>query len=409
MYMLNTSEALLAAASLIGAYVMAVQYFRFQRCDRIESKFRRTGRLSSMTVKEAHDIMRQLRELEFPFALRSSTKMTTLKTASVPTVADLFVATGQRSEKNNTKRAADTEVIMNEIHDREAGSDAHVMAFARMNYIHSRYRKAGKILDEDMLHTLGSAVVDVFRSIEKYEWRQLSDVEKCAVGVFYRSMGEAMEIPFHLLPSGKTGFTDGIHFAQELCDFTVEYEKTAAKPTQSTLFISRRLMSLETANYPSILRPVVEHIIATRLDEHIRVSMGYRKPGITLSSLAAGSVAIRKFILRYLSLPRPDFMAVKVLDATPDPSTGRYTVKEWLDNPWYVKPTFSNRWGLKSWSVRLFGTGNVPTKNGPFRDEGYDIKAIGPQIMENKGQAEVEEIFENFRKRDIPAGCPFHA
>ncbi|KAE8421940.1 hypothetical protein BDV36DRAFT_18713 [Aspergillus pseudocaelatus] len=409
MYMLNTSEALFAAASLIGLYVLAVQYLRFQRCDRIESKFKRAGRpLSSMTVKEAHDIMRQLRELEFPFALRSSTRMTTLKTASVPTVADLFVATGQRSEKNNTKRGADTEVLMNEIHDREAGSDAHMMAFARMNYIHSRYRTAGKILDEDMLHTLGSAVVDLFRSIEKYEWRQLSDVEKCAVGVVYRSMGEAMEIPFNLLPSGKAGFTDGIHFAQELCDFTVEYEMTAVKPTQSTLFISRRLVGLETANYPSILRPAVESIIATRLDEHIRVSMGYRKPGIALSSLVASLVAMRKFILRYLSLPRPDFMAVKVLDAAPDAYTGRYAVKEWLDNPWYVKPTFLNRWGLKSWSVRLFGTGNVPTKNGPFRDEGYDIKAIGPQTMENKGQAEVEAIFEKFRKKDLPTGCPFH-
>lgn len=97
---------------------------------------------------------------------------------------------------------------------------------------------------------------------------------KCAVGVFYRSMGEAMEIPFNLLPSHKAGFTDGIHFAQEVCDLTVEYEKTAVKPTQSTLFINRRLMGLETANYPSILRPVFESIIATRLDEHIRVNMG---------------------------------------------------------------------------------------------------------------------------------------
>ncbi|KOC12022.1 hypothetical protein AFLA70_207g002031 [Aspergillus flavus AF70] len=386
MHMLNTSEALLAGASLIGLYVLAVQYFRFQRCDRIESQFRRAGRpLSSMTVKEAHNIIRQLRELESPFALRSSTRMTTLKTAFVPTVTDLFVATGQRNEKNNTKRRADTEVLMNEIHDREACSDAHVMAFARMNYIHSRYRKAGKILDEDMLHTLGSAVVDLFRSIEKYEWRQLTDVEKCAVGVFYRSMGEAMEIPFNLVPSGKAGFTDGIHFAQELCDFTVEYEKTAVKPTQSTFLISRRLMDLETANYPSIFRPVVERIYATRLDEHIRVSMGYRKPGIVLSSLVASLVAMRKYVLRYLSLPRPDFMVVKVLEAEPDPTTGRYAIKEWLDNPWYVKPTLLNRWGPKSWSVRLFGTGNVPTKNGPFRDEGYDIKAIGPQIMENKG------------------------
>ncbi|KAE8137992.1 hypothetical protein BDV38DRAFT_282600 [Aspergillus pseudotamarii] len=262
-----------------------------------------------MTVKEAHDIMRQLRELEFPFALRGSTRMTTLKTASVPTMADLFVATGQRN------------------------------------------------------------------------------VEKCAVGVFYRSMGEAMELPFNLLPSGKAGFIDGIHFAQEL----------------------KRLMGLETANYPSILRPVVESIFAARLDEHIRVSMGYRKPGIALSSLVASSVAMRKFILRYLSLPRPDFMAVRVLDAAPDPYSGRYAIKEWLDNPWYVKPTFPNRWGLNSWSVRLFGTGNVPTNNGSFRDEGYDIRAIGPQIMENKGQAEVEAIFEKLRKKDVPTGCPFHA
>ena len=136
--------------------------------------------------------------------------------------------------------------------------------------------------------------------------------------------------------------------------------------------------------------------------------LSYRKPGIALSSLVASSAAMRKFILRYVSLPQPDFMAVKVLDAAPDPYTGRYAVKEWLDNPWYVKPTFLNRWGLKPWSVRLFGTGNVPTNNGPFRDEGYSINAIGPQIMENKGQAEVEAIFEKFRKRDLPGGCLFH-
>ncbi|KAE8371885.1 hypothetical protein BDV26DRAFT_298391 [Aspergillus bertholletiae] len=269
-----------------------------------------------MTVKEAHDIMRQLRELEFPFALRSSTRLTTLK---------------------------------------------------------------------------------------------LSDVEKCAVGVFYRSMGQAMEIPFHLLPSNKAGYTDGIHFAQELCDFAAEYEKTAVKPTKSTLFISRRLMSLETANYPSALKPVVERIIAIRLQEHNRLSMGYHPAGIVLSSLVASLVAMRKFVLRYLSLPRPDFMTIKVLDAAPDASTERYTFNEWLDNPWYVKPTLLNRWGPKAWSVRLFGTGNVPTSNGPFRGEGYDMKSIGPPNMENKGQAEVEAIFEGFKGKSTPAGCPFHA
>ncbi|KAB8238564.1 uncharacterized protein BDW43DRAFT_320347 [Aspergillus alliaceus] len=408
--MLSTYETLIATSLLTGLYVLLVQYFRFQRCDRIQSQFMPAGRpLSSMSVKEAHEIMRQLRELEFPYIMRSSTRMTTLKTASIPTVADLFVATGQRNEKNNTKRGADTEVLMNEIHDRQVGSDAHLMGYARLNYIHSGYRKAGKILDEDMLHTLGSAVLDVFQSINRYEWRQLTNTEKCAIGIFYRTMGEAMEIPFERLPSSKIGWVDGVHFAQELCDFTMEYQTLTAKPTKSTLLISGRLMSLETTNYPSILKSIAERVVATRLDEHIRVSMGFQKPGFVLSSMVTSFVAMRKFFLRYLSLPRPDFMAVRVLEAAPDPSTGRYTTTQWLDNPWYVKPTLANRWGLKALSVRLFGTGKVPTKNGSFRDEGYDMKTIGPERMRNKGQAEAEATFIDLKKRDIPSGCPFHS
>lgn len=45
----------------------------------------------------------------------------------------LFVATGQLNEKNASKRAADTEVILNEVHDREPGSDNQVLGIARMN------------------------------------------------------------------------------------------------------------------------------------------------------------------------------------------------------------------------------------------------------------------------------------
>lgn len=75
-----------------------------------------------------------------------------------------------------------------------------------MNYLHARYHKAGKIPDIDMLYTLGSAVVDVLRYVDRYEWRGLSAVEKCAIGVFQKALGEKMEIPFTALPgSGSKG------------------------------------------------------------------------------------------------------------------------------------------------------------------------------------------------------------
>lgn len=85
-----------------------------------------------------------------------------------------------------------------------------------------------------MLHTLGSAVVDIVRSVDTYEWGKLTEVERWAIGVFHKTLGDAMEKPFTLRPSCKVGRTDGIYFARESFDWTLEYEKKAAKPTEST-------------------------------------------------------------------------------------------------------------------------------------------------------------------------------
>ncbi|KAF4501879.1 hypothetical protein FAGAP_1850 [Fusarium agapanthi] len=83
-------------------------------------------------------------------------------------------------------------------------SSRYQTALARMNYLHSRYRQAGKILDDDLLHTLRSSVVEIYRIFESEEWRPLSDVENCAVGVVHMALGQDMEIPFKPLPSSST-------------------------------------------------------------------------------------------------------------------------------------------------------------------------------------------------------------
>lgn len=145
-------------------------------------------------------------------------------------MSKLFVVTGQNNRRNAGKRAVDTEILLREVQSKDRISMRYMQAVARMNYLHSRYRQAGKILDGDLLHTLGSNVVEIFRIVDNDEWRKLTDVEKCAVGIYHKNLGDDMGIPYTSLPSYQTGWDNGLHFAMELRDWTVQYEEKVARP-----------------------------------------------------------------------------------------------------------------------------------------------------------------------------------
>lgn len=118
---------------------------------------------------------------------------------------------------------------------------------------------------------------------------------------------------------------------------------------------------------------------------------------------------MRKSILRYLSLPRPESKAVRVLNESPDPSTGLYTWNIWIEHPWYVKPTFKNRWGLKALFVRMFGNGAIPSEMDTYKESGYDLRTIGPARQEKRGQDGMEAIFQSLKGTNYASRCPFHA
>jgi hypothetical protein len=114
---------------------------------------------------------------------------------------------------------------------------------------------------------------------------------------------------------------------------------------------------------------------------------------------------IRRFVLKYLSLPRPNFMRVTQLSSAADPSTGRYHWMTYLSHPYYNKPSFLNRWGLEAWLVRI-GGGEVPGSNDKYIPEGYKFEEIGPNNFKNKGLDETN-AWEEKLQRDRPGGCPF--
>jgi hypothetical protein len=117
--------------------------------------------------------------------------------------------------------------------------------------------------------------------------------------------------------------------------------------------------------------------------------------------------AMRKFVLRHLSLPRPSFLAVKVIDDKPNPLTGTYNFNHYKIHPWYVKPSIRQRWGPKAWLVKLFGKGVLPGDQGDtYRPQGYDLRTVGPAAQDGKGMAEMSADIEKLKAQDR-IGCPF--
>ena len=119
-----------------------------------------------------------------------------------------------------------------------------------------------------------------------------------------------------------------------------------------------------------------------------------------------GILQVRKLLLRYLALPRPEFLRKHIIPSGPDPSTDRYNAVAYLSFPWYVKPTFSRRWGPKSWTTRLLGR-KLPGDDGNrYLPGGWTHTEIGPRALVGKGIKEMDEDSRRLIARER-GGCPF--
>jgi hypothetical protein len=186
----------------------------------------------------------------------------------------LFAVTGQNNRKNSGKRAVDTEILLRETQTKKRNSERYMLAVARMNFFHARYRQAGKISDEDLLHTLGDGLVEIVRVVNSGEWRQLTEVEMCALGIFHRNLGDDLEIPFEVLPSSKIGWRDGVHFATDLREWTLQYEKSVAKLTPTNDQYVRVYVDAATSRLPKWVTLFLRKTVGFELDDTMRASLG---------------------------------------------------------------------------------------------------------------------------------------
>jgi hypothetical protein len=281
-----------------------------------------------------------------------------------------------------------------------------IKAISRMNFIHNKYQKAGKISNDDMMYTLSVFLTEPVVWIKRMEWRSMTPMEVCATGTFWKSIGDAMGIDYHPLSRYEEGWQDGIEFYNDLKRWADAYEEKCMVPAKSNNIVAGETVALLLTWTPNMAREAGLKVICAIMPDHLRAAMMFATPPSLYFSLVNAILSTRSFVLRYLWLPRPDFLKIRMVVDDPDSKTGRLYTKDYLAHPFYLKPNFFNRWGPEALMVRFMG-GDVPGEKGDlYSPHGFTFEEVGPRNMAGKGKDEMgktEELLQKTRTN----GCPF--
>jgi hypothetical protein len=153
-------------------------------------------------------------------------------------------------------------------------------SFARTRYLHAGYRASGKILDADLLYTLALFALQPIRFIERFEWRGLSELERCAIGTFWKSAGDALGVGYEALPSGAksgdgSGFRDGLQWLEEIEKWSLEYEERFMVPDVKNRETADQTTEVLVYMLPKWLCPVGLQFVSFMMDDRLRKAMLY--------------------------------------------------------------------------------------------------------------------------------------
>ncbi|KAI4282754.1 MAG: hypothetical protein L6R38_002713 [Xanthoria sp. 2 TBL-2021] len=362
-----------------------------------------------MDVLTAFKIHNYLIELEFPSIFSAATTFALFKAYGIPSISSLLVHTNQLvgPPLASSKRYADTVALLLEAVLNEPGSERSVEAITRINYLHDRWRgkRKGKgIRDEDMLYTLSLFALEPIKWVKKYEWRELSMVEICAVGTLWKYFGDALKVPYHFLPGQENGWKNGVEWLEELRVWSEAYEGRYMVPDKSNAALADATIRIILWKVPRWMHGFGKRVFATVMEgssPRLRKAMLIPTSPPLYYYTFSTFMTLRKLFLRYLSLPRYRHLTRK---PTPSPANdGRFHLPRVRMYPWYIRPTFKKRWGPSALLARLRGD-VLPGDDAKFMPEGFATTELGPIGLTGKGYEEMVEDAE--RLVDI-GGCPF--
>lgn len=210
--------------------------------------------------------------------LKTNTMDVAPQTYGIPSISKTLARSGHLSSSETaSKRATDTAVLLSEMVLNPPTSSRAIGAIARMNQLHAPYQRAGLITNDGLLYTLSLFTLEPCRWVDAYEWRRLTELELCAVGTFWKSLGDAMKIDYSSLTSQGEGWRDGLHWLQELEAWSVAYEAINMVPADSNAALAQQTLTVLTASTPRPMKSYIKSLIVTLLSERLRVSTKYAR------------------------------------------------------------------------------------------------------------------------------------
>ncbi|KAK8851945.1 hypothetical protein PGQ11_014424 [Apiospora arundinis] len=383
--------------------------FRRERAMRRKYGFPDRASLAKMTTEDAQRIIQDVITLEFPQFGVMALQFGLFKTYGVESISRLLLATRNLTDPvASLKRYEDTAVVIGEFTSNPPGSARSVASIARMNFLHSKYVASGQISNADLLYTLSVFITDPERFMRLYEWRPLNDMEYCAYAVFWKSIGEAMGIQYRGYLS-KTEWTDGVDFGRDITAWAKSYEVVSFVPSKVSNKPAVALIPMITYWLPGFMKDFAQECVTVLLGDRVREAFMLPEPGVTAACIVYTSLVLRRAFLRHLSLPRfrPLIRHHSPGCESPEQTDKRIHLNFPYGNyPFYIKPTFWNRWGPGAWAMWLAG-GKLPGDNPETHfSEGFLFEELGPLNRMGQGKPEMEADIQRLKAKGM-GGCPF--
>ena len=410
---------------LILVYLWLIRYLRFRRVHLHREIFQNDvgNHPANLTLPAAQEIYRSLFNMEFPLLFTKGIQLALFRTYAIPTISSLLDRTTLLSSSRTVpQRYSETWALFNEFALRDWGSVAWLQGIARTRAIHGSYRRSGKIREEDMLYTLAAVATQPVDLIQTWEWRKLTEIELHAVGTLYRGIAEALDIDYRVFfreaslghveqnsndsksvsqqdssPNSTSNLrSTGLEFFNALRAWQYSYETRAMKYARANHKLAGAGIDLLLWGVPGKQsKRIATSVLTVLMDPSLRSAVGYPAPSNGLRMLTIACLEIRRFILRYLSPPRPESFRIRPTRDIADPQSSsqskKTTLTSYVAAPYYVVPTIWNRWGPGAWWWWCLGL-PLPGDSGEyFKPEGYLIPDIGPRLGKTKREQALEE------------------
>lgn len=219
---------------------------------------------------------------EFPWDVARALELALYRTYAVPSIGRLLAETAELTDRTQ-KRYDDTALLLDAVMEHGFDSEDGRTAIRRINQMHRSY----DITNDDMRYVLCTFVVVPKRWLDQFGWRRLSEHEKHASAVYYRTLGRHM---------GITGIPQDFQEFERCLD---DYEHAHFGWDEGGRRVSDATLGL-MAGWYGPLAPVVRGASMALLDDALLNAFRYERPGPAVRAAVHGALRLRAKSVRLL-------------------------------------------------------------------------------------------------------------